>query len=1044
MADAVILKKLCQVEWDEYGWLHRPREGAESSGLPVSPDILIVFVHGFMSRGSAWQPFPGELLNSWGLDVTYYQYHYPSWPYQNADVTKAATALRDRLSIAYGDYAHIIIITHSTGALVLKEMLLTESKEFEDGLKQDPKAERKGIAARIRVVINLAGAHYGGMTFAPVLLGIYNWTWAPFAKLLGKVVPQYGYYKMGQQLMPLEKNPWLTDLNTGFTEFMMRKATYLAPLHVTYDINAENEAVVRKYAPDQPLNVEFASGRGFHRANIGNAARFRYEVGRAVHFVASILRMFGADMPTFLVPQIGAWRERSQFCNLAWSVAFDQLRTANTMDSAEGVGDLVSDPHATLDQQRLYEHLLARIARRIHATIIVSGPGGVGKSTLLRAVTRKIARDWLSDAAGVNELSRPMPLNINLKRVRLDNAARDAYLKSKTPVELWHAILAAWLGVAESFRDKYPAGLRDKKNARPTLTVEWFESLLANAPVVIVFDSVDEFLNGHADLTLEDIAALCRHLTETDTPDSNPRTVILAISHGEHNIWNVGALEAETFMLPRLSPEKTRELIVEGGRGPSTQAEILKILDGMQETALDAIALPLIIFALPNLASVDPRRRKSSTDLLELALERIVSTSRGGREPANGHSTTEWSSATLEQRIDMLTVLAWAFASDPRGPYMPLNRTEIENYLKQGEQTWFSVGLGQQNGFIVQRLLDAYRFLKKEDNLSACLRSTVFENYGGFQFDHKQWVDLCIGRFVHLCFACRNYKPLSARALHPTIYERTSDYMLRQAAFGGPSSVARSAIDAMLDLISAEAPEKSQFVIGNLAATLNRGPIPIDSDALGVIVKRLNELPDLARHVMLASLAFRAADGLADDPSARAIRNVLFPDCLNKLAANSEAFAVNPATASLAWCYSRLIERRCNFPAASRQSWPALRPEHFTLIARMAFPRGEAYVKSLLFGYLQSVELVATSHGRDRAITAVHYLLFAAIGTRAHLPAGDGFGKLAVMFGRSVADEPELGKFFREYTEVPEVHELYSLSRRIYFSDAWKDVTAGD
>src|SRR5689334_8760920 len=115
-----ILQRLSRVQWDGYGWIHRPEDG-EPSGLPISPDILIVFIHGFMSGGRVWKRYPSRLLAAWGLDVTYYQYQYPSWFYQNADVTTASTSLRDRLSLNFGNFAHIIFITHSTGALVLKD-----------------------------------------------------------------------------------------------------------------------------------------------------------------------------------------------------------------------------------------------------------------------------------------------------------------------------------------------------------------------------------------------------------------------------------------------------------------------------------------------------------------------------------------------------------------------------------------------------------------------------------------------------------------------------------------------------------------------------------------------------------------------------------------------------------------------------------------------------------------------------------------------------------------------------------------------------------
>lgn len=990
------------------------------------PDCLIVFVHGFMSSPGAWKDEPGKILDVLGVDCTFLQYGYPAKVWQTADVRHAAVDLATLLKSTLQNYAHIIFITHSTGAIVVKELLRQSNGGAAGG------SQSLSLLQRVRCIINIAGTHYGGRTFARPLMWLYKQTWADFAKLISYIPvigPKYGYFELGNQLQPLERNPFLQELNKEYENMLDRQRAAYLPRPVRFDYEARNDGVV--------INNDTG-----HAVPAGS-----FKIGYALHFLKSIMQIAGSTIPEKVFPQLlpGTSPPTGASSALKMDLAFTSLLFIQKFDERNGIGGLLSDEvqpsgSASKTQQELFTEISTLLKRGGSTVSVITGPGGTGKSVLMRRLAKYLAAEWLSNPASDD---KPLPLVVNMKRLNMSSEGIGNYIRDNAVATLWRVVQDAWIPVAHKLREELmpigsaslprsePTGRLDDEH-RPTVTRQWIDHCWESGRTVLFLDSVDEFLNSYRLLGGLDFSKLIKHLLGNEFGNI-PKHIVIAIREGEADTMRT--LNPSWFKLDRLSPSGTLNFLNRRSeaalRGESSheldraKRRLKKIYDDLPLAAQQTIATPLVLSKLPNLLTIaDPTTLKTASSVLELAL---VKTIEDDPEDNNGHEPSQdlaWQSASSDQRLDMLSVLGWIFACDEEGPYRPRPLDWLKAKLAEQKGIWD----GQQGLPDIEpinRLSEAFRRLSGAGGIEACLRRSVFQSIGGYVFDHRQWADLCIARFISTCILSGVFKPLTERTFHPSIFLRIADYLSVPPFPGFPNSIRRTTIEKMLDWLERD-PRDGQFVIGNFAAIMSHGRFGIDGDALAAIVSNLDRIPDLAKHVILSGFGYRALAGSAQDPTAVFLRTDIIP------ATASHIDKLNPATASLVWCLLHALGLNAE---ALRASWPRPRAEDADTIFDMVcpgFPTHDDLAQriSLQHGYVQTA--LSMLQDEHRTIASVHYLFFAVVTTHRGAAVAETMAQLNEIF-----DDGHFEELLTAYGRCPQALELFRLARNIYQNRDW-------
>lgn len=994
------------------------------------PDCLIVFVHGFMSKPAAWRNAPRGILDALGAECAYFQYQYPAKFWQAADVRHAAADLDSYLTTTLKNYSHIVFLAHSTGAIVVKELLRRSAAPTQNQAAPGH-GEARPLLERTRCIINLAGAHQGGRKFARALMVLYKVTWGPVARLLPYVPlvgPKYGYFEMGNQLLP--NNPFLKQLNTEYADILTRQASSDMPCPSTFDYDARNDGVV-------------INGDKDHKLTAG-----RFNVAYALHTLKSILRVAGSTLPERIFPQLlpGTAPPTGVSSTLKSDMAYSSLLFVRKFDQRQGIHALLSDEIQSQEtartQQDAFNEISDGVKRGGGNIFVITGPGGTGKSVLMRRLAKTLAANWLSSQASDN---RCLPFVINMKRLVLDDDAVKNYVASGNPALLWNAIQDGWAPVAQALRKdlmdigeasvvKGDPDLVLNDSHRPTVTRDWIDQCWRSGRTILFLDSVDEFLNSYRLLGGLDFIKLIRYLIGPQFGET-PKQAIIAVRDGESETMR--HLDPHWVRLDRLSAkgtlsflDRTSKSLPEqvGGEIDRKRERLKKVIDELPAVAQQTIATPLVLAKLPNLLSItDPTSLKTASTVMELALSKIIEDDPADAPVRQMPQEETWQTSSVGQKLDMLSVLGWIFACDPEGPYRSRPFEWIVAELGRQRDSWHKQrDLPEIEA--IRRLTQAFESLSKEDVLEACLRRSVFQSIGGFVFDHRQWADLCIARFLSICIHCGVFEPLTRRTYHPSIFLRIADYLSVPPLPGFPASIRRTTIERMLAWLEPN-PRDGQFVIGNFAAIMSHGKFGIDGDALAAIMGNLDRIPHLAKHVILSGFGYRALAGSAQDPTAGVLRTDIIP------AAAGHIDKTNPATASLIWCVTRALYGTDQ--ARRLGNWPRPRAQDAQAIFDMVCPgfsagRDDLAQRiSLQTGYVQTA--LSMLQDEHRTIASVHYLFFAVVAHHGNAAVAEASAQLAEIFA-----DTHFEMRLRSYTtKCPEALDLFMLAKSVFLARNW-------
>jgi hypothetical protein len=702
------------------------------------------------------------------------------------------------------------------------------------------------------------------------------------------------------------------------------------------------------------------------------------------------------------------------------TVAALTLWLIDKLNRRSKVGELVSDAEAAsgwVDQRNAFGQLMQAVQEWRPGSYLLTGPGGTGKSTVLREIARDLAKRFLDENSTADSPRNPLPVVINLKRAVLTPDFLAAFEGQKRePRALWSEIAAWWIGWANAVGIQRAA---ESGTIAARLPDNHLDAVFANR-TVLIFDAVDEFLNRYPEIELCDIEGMVRSLmADPETGLPIPLVIIFGVRLG-------------TEELDRLSTEATIRI------GPLSRTaanriigkqKIDRLLSALDEPYAEQLVLtPLVLHALERGGKW--KRIDNPTRVLETALQALLDDDplrEGGMTPRAG-----WSAQPMAERMGAITAVGWAFAEldggekDTEWIRGEQDFEQLHERTTRIAQRWSDERVDGRKNARAAAMIAGFRLAADKEMLEALLRRSVFEYTGRFSFSHRAWMETCIARYIAFSIERRRFDPLRLRTYYVMIFTRIGQLLEKP-------------IDVQLVDMAIDEVRKTQFVIGNIAAILGYSLADIETAALHRLNKRLHELGPLARHVLVSTLSHRAARAQPGDPSLATIMDVLYPQMLEECITRTALPDGNAATGSLAWCYHKLFSQSID-REHHEFKWPMPTEndvESILAIACPGFNEEEGIslqLRSLQKGYLETIRSV--SDNPNRLIAGVHYLLMLVLARARRASVRSTDSALQQIFDGGYQ---ELESRIREYNAVPEVLRLFEMTRNIYRGKIWKE-----
>src|SRR6185312_2670749 len=268
-------------------------------------------------------------------------------------------------------------------------------------------------------------------------------------------------------------------------------------------------------------------------------------------------------------------------------------------------------------------------------------------------------------------------------------------------------------------------------------------------------------------------------------------------------------------------------------------------------------------------------------------------------QDVRGSHSFGWSAFTSSMRLDAVSLLGMVFAMYG---YQRLFRREIEEGLRFAIDQWEHHEFPGEARANVDEILRTWRRLLDPQVLEQALRRAVFtvSNDGRIEFAHKTWMELCIGWFIRNCIMVRFLAPLGQMAFYTSIYKRASAAI--ETNNGGIFSA-----ELLEAAVVTEPRAVGEFALGNMFALFSYGKVQAAKDTYEWFLQRVDGLPNLARHVALASLGTRTAWRQRGDPMIAPVRRLLLDERLAQVILGRDSQQVSVATRSLLWCLRSLL-----------------------------------------------------------------------------------------------------------------------------------------
>ena len=542
-----------------YGLVHF-RNQAESTHSSTS---LLVFVHGlFGDAKTSWGQMPQWVLENAGLEMDVVSFAYPSRLLQRSNLQQAAEDLFTWLNTEFKDYSHVLFITHSSGGLVVKQMLCQSWQSIQQNNHSDNNSDHsKSIWYRTRRVINIAVPHYGGTRFSSIGGAIaYRGFYTLMAPLLGLVrfITQGGSDLGKNELIGLvrTRNSQLIALDEQFIAYQAQAMDADALFPMVHDIFAKSDMAVARIEESKgrhPLYI-----RGTHASvKIPNRPS-----GPIVTIIADIIKLYNNE--------------------LGLTIANQTLFRISTINRIAGTQTLLGlcaemdDQQATQEQQPTPSiatvhygsqiEVADLVLNTIHSDsdqprkLLITGPAGVGKSIVLRSITWRAGKNYLAEPAP----STALPLFIPLQQMTVHPGEEGLN---------WDRLWRWWLHWS---RDLY-TGMQ--------CTEAQLEQLFRNQAITICIDGLVDFVINYPNVGITNMIEMLQDAC--DRYRDNPHfTIIVCARSSFYGIQQMVKDPKDIYEVLRLTRSQAKQLY------PNTQSWIDSVEDA---DLLDVILTPLIL-----------------------------------------------------------------------------------------------------------------------------------------------------------------------------------------------------------------------------------------------------------------------------------------------------------------------------------------------------------------------------------------------------------------------------------------------------------------
>lgn len=846
----------------EYGWFR----GAE--GNNPSPHTLIVFVHGLMGHCvTTWNNLPRFLADATGDRFDMFSFWYPAKLLEAADYHTAATELGNQLrQEKYRRYRNLIFVVHSTGGLIVKELLAGERQLYEQLQASGTLAvlSAQFLTFRTRRIVNLGVPHEGGSWFATVFTTIT----APLMGVvggLGWVVSSASSFfydaprkRLGVNRIPFQLTWWVRDLrqlDVRYTDFLrvLDGAGLPRPQSVDYLGDNDRAIALQRNYDYEAVAPGRLSSRSTDRGRV---------LLRGTHKNIKVPDHADDDIVRLVVVQINECLD-----DVSGMVAEGSVALAQDVDRGLEIRVMIpevppgDEPLAArrsvggtwVNGQREVLDQLAnrvRVNRNGPATFLVTGGAGVGKSAVLRRLGTNLAADALLHGTAKNR--PPLPIVMPLFRYWAEDDKRFERLKKKKLD--WDELAAwwcDWVGNNLHLLARDQGWGDDEIGKIPKVTPKWLNEQLKQYASVMVWDGVDDFLLRYPNLSLRSVLDLAREVLKLFALNSRLSLVI-----GLRDTFAVADMvpPENALEIARLSEAQGRKFPELIGVTPSpTWLTTFKRLlhDAGIPSAKRLLLTPLILTKLilrERAESAPPL--DNANKIFTAALDVLIDQGKLNTDTTKGgHRSSLW--------LDALTVVAWEFfakSSASRG------FDELSAAVKRRVTDWEDHSNARPDDHGLAKVLEGFRLAKNDTNLKTILEGSVFVGVGVYRFAHREWEEFLAARHLYYSVLHEYVKGLIGRGTLTRMHFLVEEMLEREHCFE------RNFVEAVHDVAERDGlttgKPSAQIPIGNLLGAVGYSKARLDPRARDFLFEHyLNgdaKAPRLVELVALSTAGFRA------------------------------------------------------------------------------------------------------------------------------------------------------------------------------------------
>ncbi|HEU4406904.1 MAG TPA: serine/threonine-protein kinase [Polyangiaceae bacterium] len=701
-------------------------------------------------------------------------------------------------------------------------------------------------------------------------------------------------------------------------------------------------------------------------------------------------------------------------------VALETIRRSLALDRAAQIGTLIGDAagapggegdvtrptldYATAGTQRGVHDQILALLRKSSARprrLVVAGDVGVGKSTALRTLGRRLALEFQQDVAR----RLPLPIVCPLQQESLD--AEDLKrLAAAAPADrgrlLLTTILRRWCDWANALLSAYGPLRRGD-----LVTSAWLETRVRDLPTVLVLDGVDEFLTNNAGVGLSEFREMLQHIT-SEFSHNGDLVVVLGVRSSQPGIRMLASSTNHIFEILHLTTAQAQE------RFPG----IARLLGSVADPDVRRLLLtPLLLSWLgPRSTTLTERSLQTPAEVIEQALLAIIEES----HLTDIHDADE-QSTDADRWMDAVTLVGWIFQSKLRGD---IAVAELRAEATAAAARWRAFSERCPEDEAAYLLAAGFDLVADSRASEALLKRSVFFPTGlqRVRFMHREWQDFLAARYLAACIRTWHVDELRVVGISPHVH-KTAGELLCKAGVVIDEPLVRHVLSRAVETGDA-------LIAANFNALIASSRVPMDGPAIDALIAALDHMKPVARCIALNGVSYRALRD--DDPAARDLRQRLIPIYEGYLSPGAPRDAM---MASISWCYMKAFAQRFRTRAPAIP-WPGLgddlETQHQALQVVSTLtengPRVTVENRSVQVAFLRAQYLAATdSH---RPISAVHYLYHLVVARRHDAHVAELARELPAIFD---PDSP-VAEAIRGYLPVPELATVFETCRRIHDS----------